>query len=147
MRLLSCNANKTQQPFRNPACQKGGMVTYESIAKRHMLYLSVLVSLVLISQYTWILTSYLTIVLAGVNWHQSTPKSFLILTTFTTAIATGVCAKLSSHTWWYAAPIDVIGVPPWMFPVHGILAHWVLDAYYIATLQDLRKSALPGASM
>lgn len=123
------------------------MVVYRDVIKRHAIYLTSIVSVIAISQYTWALTGVLTGTLLAVRWNHSTPLPFMFLTTFATPIVTGFCVKLSAHTWWYAAPIDWLGVPPWLFPMHGILAHWVLDAYYLVTLRDLRKSALPGADL
>jgi hypothetical protein len=120
------------------------MVVYRDLVKRHGAYGTALLAVIVMSQYTWALTGLLTGMLLGVRWHHSTPVPFMILTTFATPIATGLCVKLSAHTWWYASPIEFIGVPPWLFPMHGLLAHWVLDAYFMVTLRDLRKSALPG---
>lgn len=121
------------------------MVAHSAIAKRHGLYGSAVVSVIAISQYTWALTGVLTGLLLAARWHHSTPVPFMLLTSLATPVVTGFCVKLSAHTWWYAAPIDLIGVPPWLFPMHGLLAHWVLDAYFLVTLRDLRKAALPGA--
>ena len=120
------------------------MVVYRDIGKRHGVYASAVLAVILISQYTWTLAAVLTGLLLGIRWHHSTPVPFMLLTSFATPIMTGFCVKLSAHTWWYAAPIDLIGVPPWLFPMHGLLAHWVLDAHFLVTLRDLRKSALPG---
>jgi hypothetical protein len=36
-----------------------------------------------------------------------------------------------------------LGVPPWLFPMHGLFAHWVLDAYFMVTLSEVRKITLP----
>ena len=54
-----------------------------------------------------------------------------------------VCVKLSHHTWWYAHGMDLLGFPSWLMPMHGLLAHWVLDAYWLVTLTDVRKATLP----
>ena len=121
------------------------MVVYRDVVKRHGVYCGAVLAVITLSQYTWTLTSLMTGMLLAVRWHHSTPMPFMLLTTVSTPLVTGLCVKLSAHTWWYAAPIDLLGVPPWLFPMHGLLAHWVLDAYFMVTLRDLRKSALPGA--
>jgi len=120
------------------------MVVYRDIVNRHIVYSAAVFAVITISQYTWMLAGLLTGLLLGIRWHHGTPVPFMVLTAFATPIVTGLCVKLSAHTWWYAAPIDWLGVPPWLFPMHGLLAHWVLDAYFMITLRDLRKSALPG---
>lgn len=125
--------------------QSRAMVSQLDLMKRHAVYAIAIVLIITMSKYTWLLAVTLTGVLLGIRWHHSTPVPFMLLTSFATPIATGFCVKLSAHTWWYASPIDFIGVPPWLFPLHGLLAHWVLDAYFMVTLRDLRKSALPGA--
>ena len=54
-----------------------------------------------------------------------------------------MCVKLSVHTWWYAHGMPLLGVPVWLAPVHGLFAHWALDAYWMVTLRDARKATLP----
>jgi len=119
------------------------MVTYRDVAKRHAVYVTSTLAVILLSQYTWTLASVLTCLLAGIKWHQNTPIGFAVLTFFATPIASSLCVKLSSHTWWYAHQIDLISIPPWLFPLHGLLAHWVLDAYFLVTLSEVRKITLP----
>lgn len=119
------------------------MVTYRDVAKRHGAYFTALLLVIAVSKHTWTLFLLLCAILCCVKWHQNTPIGFAILTFFATPLTAGFCVKLSSHTWWYANPIDIIGVPPWLFPMHGILAHWVLDAYFIVTLSEVRKITLP----
>ena len=119
------------------------MVTYRDVAKRHAVYLSAFVFVIAASKHTWALFLVLCSLFAGIKWHQNTPNGFAAMTFFTTPIVTGFCVKLSSHTWWYANPIDFLGVPPWLFPLHGLLAHWVLDAYFLVTLSEVRKITLP----
>lgn len=119
------------------------MVTYRDVAKRHGVYASAFVCVIAASKYTWTLFLLLCALLVGIRWHQNTPLAFVALTFFATPITTGFCVKLSSHTWWYANPIDFLGVPPWLFPLHGLLAHWVLDAYFLVTLSEVRKITLP----
>lgn len=121
------------------------MVGHRDIAKRHGVYTVALLSVILFSKYTYFLASVLTGMLLAIRWHHSTTYPFLMLVSFATPLSTGLCVKLSAHTWWYAAPIELLGIPPWLFPMHGLFAHWVLDAYFLATLHDLRKSVLPGA--
>ena len=91
------------------------MVVYRDVGKRHGVYAAAVLAVILISQYTWALATVLTSMLLGIRWHHSTPVPFMVLTTFATPIVTGFCVKLSAHTWWYAAPIPIIGVPPWLF--------------------------------
>jgi|TARA_B110000977_G_C10783256_1_gene379479 hypothetical protein len=119
------------------------MVTYREIGKRHAAYFSALVLVISVSNYTWLLFSLLCALLAAVKWHHGSPLAFVALTFFSTPLLTGFVVKLSSHTWWYAHPVEMIGVPPWLFPLHSLLAHWVLDAYFLATLQEVRKITLP----
>lgn len=123
------------------------MVVYRDVVNRHGLYGASLLAVITSSKYTWILAILLTGILLAVRWHHSTPVPFMIVTSFAMPLVTGLCVKLSAHTWWYADPIDFIGVPPWLFPMHGLLSHWVLDAYFMVTLRDLRKSALPGGDL
>lgn len=44
---------------------------------------------------------------------------------------------------WYAHGLSWVGVPLWLPPLHGLFAHWVLDAYWLVTLRDARKATLP----
>lgn len=119
------------------------MVTYREVAKRHMAYASALLGVIAVSKYAWFLCMFLLALLAGLWQHHGTPVAFVGLTLVATPLMTGLCVNLSAHTWWYAQPMDLLGVPPWLFPLHGILAHWVLDAYFLVTLQEVRKITLP----
>ena len=122
------------------------MVTRNDLLKRHAVYAATVSLVITIAKYTWALTSILLGMLLGVRWLHSTPIYFTLGVCFTLPAVTSLCVNMSAHTWWYAFPLDGLAVPPWLFPLHGILAHWVLDAHYMVTLRDLRKSALPGAS-
>lgn len=119
------------------------MVTYRDVSKRHGGYLLSFILVVTISSRPWILAMLLTLVLGAVRWHQNTPIGFAALTFFATPLFAGLCVNLSSYTWWYAKPLDYVGVPPWLFPLHGLLAHWILDAYFMVTLSEVRKITLP----
>lgn len=119
------------------------MVTYRDVAKRHVLYGFAFLLLVTISKYTWTLALALSILFGAVKYHHGTPHGFAAMTFISTPVMTGLCVNMSSNTWWYAHPIDFLGVPPWLFPLHGLLAHWVLDAYFLVTLSEVRKITLP----
>lgn len=123
------------------------MVGYTDVLHRHVGYVGTMMGVICLSKFTWTLTLLLSIIAFALRWHRATPYAFLLLSSFFTSISAGLCVRLSVHTWWYASPIDVLGVPPWLFPLNGIFAHWVVDAYWLITLQDLRKSALPGGSL
>lgn len=119
------------------------MVTYADVAQRHALYVAAVFSTVVTAQYTVFLTCILTVELVCICYHMRTPPFFTILASTCTPLATSVCVKLSHHTWWYAHGMDLLGFPPWLMPMHGLLAHWVLDAYWFVTLTDVRKATLP----
>lgn len=119
------------------------MVTYRDVAKRHVLYGTAFALVLTISKFAWTLAGLLSVLLAATAWHHSTPLRFVALTSLATPVVTGMLVKGSEHTWWYATPIDFLGVPPWLFPMHGMLAHWVLDAYFMVTLSEVRKITLP----
>lgn len=119
------------------------MVTYRDVAKRHGLYSSAFLLILLFSKYKWTLALLLSSLLAAAWHHHGTPVLFVALTSVATPLVTGMLVKHSEHTWWYANPIDFLGVPPWLFPLHGLLAHWVLDAYFMVTLSEVRKITLP----
>ena len=119
------------------------MVTYRDVGKRHCAYFTSLLLVIAVSKHTWTLFLLLCVILGVVKWHHNTPIAFVATTFFATPILTGFCVKLSAHTWWYANPIDLLGVPPWLFPMHGLFAHWVLDAYFMVTLSEVRKITLP----
>ena len=44
---------------------------------------------------------------------------------------------------WYAHGMNIIGIPLWLCPVHGLFVHWALDVYWLVTLTDARKATLP----
>lgn len=44
---------------------------------------------------------------------------------------------------WYAHGMDLLGIPLWLCPMHGLFAHWALDAYWLTTLTEVRKATLP----
>ena len=107
------------------------------------MYVVATLEVILFAEYTWFLAALLLADLALVRWHMGTPHAFAVLAVCCTPLATACCVKLSHHTWWYAHGLDLLGFPPWLCPMHGLFAHWVLDAYFLATLTDVRKSTLP----
>lgn len=119
------------------------MVTYAEVGKRHAAYASAVVVTILFAEHTLFLTALLCGVLAGVKWHMGTPSPFLVAIGTCGPLAAALCVKLSHHSWWYAHGMDWIGVPLWLPPLHAIFAHWILDAYWLVTLRDARKSTLP----
>lgn len=119
------------------------MVTFREVGKRHCVYFLAFVLVIAASKHTWTLFLLLSTLLAGIRWHHGTPAAFVGLVCIATPVATGFVVKLSNHTWWYADPIESLGVPPWLFPLHGLMAHWVLDAYFVVTLSEVRKITLP----
>lgn len=100
-------------------------------------------SVILLAKFTVFLTVLLGALLAGVRWHMQSPLGFALATSVCTPIAAALCVKLSHDTWWYAHGMATCGVPLWLFPMHGLFAHWVLDAYWLVTLKDVRKTTLP----
>ena len=119
------------------------MVTYTDVARRHVVYASAVCAVLVTAEYTLFLTTLLLLALSAVRCHMKTPPMFTLLTTTCTPLTTGLCVKLSHHTWWYAHGMDYLGFPLWLMPMHGLLAHWVLDAYWLVTLTDVRKATLP----
>ena len=107
------------------------------------MYKRQVLSIITTAQYTVLLTCILIVALASVCHHMKTPLLFTALTATCTPLSTSFCVKLSHHTWWYAHGMDLLGFPPWLVPMHALLAHWVLDAYWLVTLTDVRKATLP----
>ena len=119
------------------------MVTYADVGKRHCIYATALLEVLMFAQSTVFLTALLLIDVGIVRWHMNTPYAFAGLTMFCTPIAASLCVTLSHHTWWYAHGLPYISIPLWLLPMHGLFAHWVLDAYWLVTLHDVRKATLP----
>ena len=122
------------------------MVTYADVTKRHIMYATALLEVLMFSQFTLFLTALLLIDVGVVRWHMNTPLGFTAIAMVCTPLAAALCVKLSHHTWWYAHGMDYIGIPLWLCPMHGLFAHWALDAYWLVTLRDVRKSTLPGSA-
>ena len=119
------------------------MVTYRDVAKRHAVYGASILSVVLFAEYTWFLVLVLSGLLGGVRWHMGTPPMFSVMACTCVPLATSMCVKLSVHTLWFAYGIPILSIPPWLLAVHGLSAHWALDAYFLVTLRDVRKTTLP----
>ena len=111
-----------------------------------MVYGAALLAVIVLAEYTLVLTASLLVGLLFVRWHMRTAYSFAAVTSVCTPLAASLCVKLSHHTWWYAHGMSVLGIPLWLCPMHGLFAHWALDAFWIVTLKDVRKSALPGSA-
>ena len=119
------------------------MVTYYEVGKRHAVYASVLVVLALCAEHTLMTTGVLLAMLVAVNWHMGSSRAFAAAVSLLGPVGASVCVNASHHTWWYAHGIPIISVPLWLFPLHGIFAHWILDMYWVVTLKEVRKATLP----
>ena len=122
------------------------MVTYADVGKRHCIYATALLEVLMFAEFTVFLTALLLVNVGIVRWHMHTPYGFAVVTSLITPIAASLCVTLSHHTWWYAHGMPFVSVPLWLFPMHGLFAHWALDAYWLVTLRDVRKSTLPGSA-
>jgi hypothetical protein len=122
------------------------MVTYGDVGRRHAVYAVALFEVILLSKYTVLLTALLLVDLAIVRRHMNTPYAFTGITMLCTPVAASLCVTLSHHTWWYAHGMPLLAIPSWTCPMHGLFAHWALDAYWLVTLRDVRKSTLPGSA-
>ena len=122
------------------------MVTYSDVGKRHAVYLAALLEVILFAEYTLLLSALLLLNAGIVRWHMNTPYAFTGVAMLCTPVAASLCVTLSHHTWWYAHGMPVISIPLWLCPMHGLFAHWALDAYWLVTLRDVRKSTLPGSA-
>ena len=119
------------------------MVTYADVAKRHCIYATALLEVLVFAKFTLFLSLLLLADVLIVRWHMKTPYTFTAVTMTCTPVAAALCVSLSHDTWWYAHGMDYIGIPLWLCPMHGLFAHWVLDAYWLVTLNDVRKATLP----
>lgn len=119
------------------------MVFHHDIYKRHGVYASSIVLVIIMATRPLALTLSLIALLIAVRWHSAAPVPFLLISSVVPSLASGLCVRLSTDTFWFAHGLDSIGVPLWLFPLHGLLALWVCDAYRLVTLRDLRKSTLP----
>jgi hypothetical protein len=119
------------------------MVAYSDVVRRHAGYATALFAVVTLAQFTLCLTVVLSTVLAGVRWDMKTPIAFSLLVGASGPLAAALCVQLSHDTWWYAHGLSVVGVPLWLCPLHGLFAHWVIDAYFLVSLSDVRKTTLP----
>lgn len=119
------------------------MVTYSDVTKRFAAYFGTVACIVIFSEFTRFLTLILTLILAAVNWHMKSPRMFAVFVSLMGPMAASLCVTLSHHTWWYAHGVPLLGVPLWLFPAHGVFAHWVLDSYWLVTLGEVRKATLP----
>ena len=119
------------------------MVTYEDVGRRHAGYAAALFAVVALARTTVCLAVVLVALLAGVRWHMNTPLAFSLLVGAGGPLAAALCVQLSHDTWWHAHGLSWVGVPLWLCPLHGLFAHWVIDAYWLVTLRDARKAALP----
>ena len=119
------------------------MVTYAEVSRRHAAYTFAVIATIVLAKYTWILTAVLCALLASVKWHMHMPVHFTVIVSIGGALATALCVQLSHETLWFAHGIEHIGVPPWLPPAHALAAHWVMDMFWIVTLRDARKAALP----
>tara|TARA_B110000858_G_C17556526_1_gene360561 strand:+ start:66 stop:434 length:369 start_codon:yes stop_codon:yes gene_type:complete len=122
------------------------MVTYSDVGKRHVVYATALLEVVVFAEFTLFLTAMLLIDVGIARWHMNTPYAFSLVAMLCTPVAASLCVTLSHHTWWYAHGMNIIGIPLWLCPMHGLFAHWALDAYWLVTLRDVRKSTLPGSA-
>ena len=122
------------------------MVTYADVGKRHIIYATALLEVIVFAEVTLFLTVLLLVDLGIVRWHMHTPYGFAAAAMICTPLATSLCVTLSHHTWWYAHGMSFIAIPLWLCPMHGLFAHWALDAYWLVTLRDVRKSTLPGSA-
>ena len=122
------------------------MVTYADVGKRHIIYATALLEVIVFAEFTLFLTALLLVDLGIVRWHMNTPYAFAGAAMICTPLATSLCVTLSHHTWWYAHGMPIVSVPLWLLPMHGLFAHWALDAYWLVTLRDVRKSTLPGSA-
>lgn len=122
------------------------MVTYADVGKRHCIYATALLEVLVFAEFTFFLTALLLIDVGIVRWHMNTPYGFAAVTSLCTPVAASLCVTLSHHTWWYAHGMPIISIPLWLLPMHGLFAHWALDAYWLVTLRDVRKSTLPGSA-
>lgn len=119
------------------------MVTYRDVSKRHGFYASALIAVVVLAEHTTVLAVILAGLLAMVSVHMRAPKWFALFVSLLGPCAASVCVNGSHHTWWYAHGMPWLGVPLWLFPMHGLFGHWILDAYWVVSLTDVRKSTLP----
>jgi len=122
---------------------KSKMVTYFDVGVRHGIYALSLVEIILLAQFTVVLSVLLTVNVGVVCWHMDSPLKFMGIVVVGGPIGAALCVTLSHHTWWYAHGLSVVAVPMWLFPLHGLFGHWILDAYWLATLREVRKATLP----
>ena len=119
------------------------MVTYGDVGRRHVIYGVALLQVILFAEYTLFLTALLLVDMGLICWHMNTPYAFTGIAMSCTPVAASLCVTLSHHTWWYAHGMNIIGIPLWLCPVHGLFVHWALDVYWLVTLTDARKATLP----
>jgi len=119
------------------------MVTYQKVAKRHAVYATGVLAVTMLAEFTWALTVVLFTLLALVRWHMNTPITFTMLSCLCGPLSTTLSVNLSAHTLWFAHGMHILAIPPWLLAVHGLFAHWALDAYWLVTLRDVRKTTLP----
>ena len=119
------------------------MVTYADVGRRFLIYAIGLLEVILFAEYTLVLTLLLLANIAVVRWHMKTPYTFSAVAMAATPFAAALCVKLNHHTWWYAHGMGYASIPPWLCPMHGLVAHWALDLYWLVSLRDVRKATLP----
>lgn len=97
------------------------------VVRRHSAYATTILCVVTISRSPWILACVLTSLLFLVARDAGADPRFVACNSIGFPLVEAVAVLASRHTWVYAHPIPLLGVPAWLFPLWGLASIWVVD--------------------
>ena len=97
------------------------------VARRHLAYATTILCVVTISRSPWILACVLASLLFLVAKDAGADPRFVACNSIGFPLVEAVAVLASRHTWRYAHPISLLGVPVWLFPLWGLASIWVVD--------------------
>lgn len=109
------------------------------------IYVLALVCTVAFASWSIVLSEILLFWSGLVLWHcgESPPYTATVVTATSLTIATGICAKASTQTLWFAHAIDFVGVPLWLLPANVLVSQLVLDVERFVKHNAVVKASLP----
>lgn len=112
-------------------CVCFNMVVLNDVVRRHPLYATSVLILVMFSNNWALCTASLSVVAYALKWHSGTPWLFLALCGVAFTAVEIVLVSTTTRTMRYDYAIPELGVPLWLLPWWSVRVHWVLDLYCV----------------
>ena len=110
---------------------------------RHAAYVAGILTTIFFACWPYPLALIHVLLLSLATYYSRQPLAFTLATSTTGAALLSLCAKTSSHTFWFAHSHSLLSIPPWVPPACGLASMWTIDAHRLTVGQHLLKVMLP----